>query len=80
MPRTSGLDLMKLLSTLAPALPVILTSGFIDMALQQACQLAVVRRLVHRGRLAEDLINAAQRVLSASGADSLDSTFGGLPG
>lgn len=80
MPRTSGLDLVRSLATLAPAVPVILTSGYIDSALQQACKQAGVRRLVHKERLAEDLITAAQRVLSSPGCAALDSTFGELPG
>ena len=78
MPRISGLDLVKRLSSLAPTVPVILTSGYIDTALQQGCQQAGVRRLVHKQRLAEDLIDAVQKVLSSTASASTDSSFGAL--
>jgi len=55
MPGRNGLDVIRLLKGLAPALPVVLTSGYIDDALRAQAARLGVQHLVNKEDLREQL-------------------------
>jgi CheY-like chemotaxis protein/two-component sensor histidine kinase len=66
MPRMSGLDLAAAVRRLAPRLPVIVGSGYIDATLQAASARAGVNELLRKELLAEQLVPALVRVVAAA--------------
>jgi CheY-like chemotaxis protein len=66
MPRLSGIDVARAVAGAAPALPVIVASGYVDDELERAAAAAGVRALLHKERLAEDLLPALRRVLAGA--------------
>jgi PAS domain S-box-containing protein len=64
MPRMSGLDLAVALRAVAPLLPVIVSSGYIDTDLQEASARAGVRELLRKEMLAEHLVPALVRAVA----------------
>ncbi len=65
MPHKTGLELAREVTELRPGLPVVLASGYIDDTLRAAAEAAGVRVLLHKERMAEDLVLLVQRVLQA---------------
>ncbi len=66
MPRMSGLDLAAAVKPLAPRLPVIVGSGYIDATLQAASARAGVNELLRKELLAEQLVPALARAVAAA--------------
>ena len=64
MPGLSGLDVARAVAALRPGLPVIISSGYIDAALEQSARDAGVRALVSKARTLEELGPLLQRVLA----------------
>ncbi len=63
MPGLSGLDLARLLATLAPTLPVLICSGYIDADLCRQADAVGVRGLVRKEHTVDDLGAAVRRAL-----------------
>ena len=66
MPGLSGLDLARVLATRAPALPVLICSGYIDADLCRQADALGVRGLVRKQYTVDDLGAAVQRALGGS--------------
>ncbi|MEF7616298.1 ATP-binding protein [Aquincola sp. MAHUQ-54] len=65
MPGRNGLDIVRMLDDLAPGVPVVLTSGYIDDRLRAAAARLGVTRLLNKEDLREELcrtVDAALRV------------------
>jgi CheY-like chemotaxis protein len=59
MPGRNGLEVIRRIAGRTPALPVVLTSGYIDDALRAQAAALGVRHLLHKENLREDLCAAA---------------------
>ena len=68
MPRMSGLELAVAIRQVAPSLPVIVGSGYIDAVLQAASVQAGVFELLRKEMLAEHLAPALARAVAAARA------------
>jgi DNA-binding NarL/FixJ family response regulator len=66
MPGESGLQVAREVARLRPGLPVVLSSGFIDEATQQAAQASGVRALLRKEHTLEELPALLRRLLSAA--------------
>jgi len=66
MPGRNGLEVIRLLKGLAPALPVVLTSGYIDDALRTEAARLGVRHLVNKEDLREQLCRTVGAALRTS--------------
>lgn len=66
MPGTTGLDVARTLARVAPGVPVLIGSGYVDAALRDAAAAAGVRGLLHKERLVEDLVPMLQAALAAT--------------
>ncbi|MDP1692865.1 MAG: response regulator [Burkholderiaceae bacterium] len=66
MPRMSGLDFAVAVGEVAPTLPVIIGSGYIDADLQAASARVGVCELLHKEMLAEHLVPALVRAVAAA--------------
>jgi PAS domain S-box-containing protein len=67
MPGRNGLDVVRQLRGDGPALPVVLTSGFIDDALRAQAAVLGVRHLLHKENLREDLCGLVHVALQGPG-------------
>ncbi|MBK1712461.1 hybrid sensor histidine kinase/response regulator [Rubrivivax gelatinosus] len=65
MPDASGLDLARRIAALAPALPVVLSSGFVDDALRARAAAAGVRFVVPKEESHERLVPVVAALLAA---------------
>ena len=67
MPGLSGLDLARVLAATAPALPVLICSGYIDADLSRQAGAVGVRGLVRKEHMVDDLGPAVWRALGPPG-------------
>jgi CheY-like chemotaxis protein len=67
MPGLNGLDVIRVLATLAPALPVVLTSGYIDDELRAHAAQLGVRQLLNKEDLHEQLCRTVGAALRKAG-------------
>jgi nitrogen-specific signal transduction histidine kinase len=65
MPGRNGLEVIRVLKDLEPALPVVLTSGYIDDALRGQAERLGVRHLLNKEDLREGLCRAVDAALPA---------------
>ena len=70
MPEMSGLDLVRALHQLRPALPVVITSGYVSDSLRSDAQQAGVRHLMHKEFTLEQLAALVHQALSEASADA----------
>lgn len=70
MPGLSGLDVARTAARLAPGVPVVIGSGFVDPALTEAAHACGVHGLLHKERLVEDLVPMLHGALRAAAAVS----------
>lgn len=68
MPQMTGLDFARALRDLAPALPVVISSGYIPEHLRSAAQAAGVVALMRKEHTLEDLGAVVGRALAARSA------------
>jgi PAS domain S-box-containing protein len=68
MPEMSGLELALQLAQVRAALPVIISSGYIDDELRRCAQEAGVRALLSKEATIEDLVGTVQRVMAGAPA------------
>ncbi len=66
MPGHSGLDVARELAALNPALPVVMSSGYISEPLRADAQRWGVRALLHKENTVEELAGLVHRVLAAA--------------
>jgi CheY-like chemotaxis protein len=67
MPGCTGLDLAREAARLRPALPVIISSGYISDSLRSQAQQAGVRHLMHKESTLEELFTLARRFTDGPG-------------
>jgi len=67
MPGRNGLDVIRLLKSLAPTLPVVLTSGYIDDGLRAQAARLGVHYLLNKEDLREELCRTIDAALRAAG-------------
>ncbi len=67
MPGRNGLDVIRVLKDLAPALPVVLTSGYIDDDLRTQAARLGVQHLLNKEDLREELCRTVDAALRAAG-------------
>ena len=65
MPGLSGLQVAQELARIRPALPVVLSSGFLTDALREQAAAAGVRAVMQKERTMEDLADVVMGVLAA---------------
>jgi CheY-like chemotaxis protein len=70
MPEASGLELVAQLRRQWPALPVVLSSGYLSDDLRQQAQRLGVRALLHKENTLEELAALLARLLSAPVAEA----------
>ena len=68
MPEMSGLDLVRALRQNRPALPVVISSGYVTDSLRSEAQQAGVRHLMHKEFTLEQLAGLVHQVLSEATA------------
>ncbi|WP_395702963.1 CHASE domain-containing protein [Aquabacterium sp.] len=65
MPELSGLDVVQAVRALNPALPVVISSGYLSEDIRLAARQAGVRQLLQKEYTAEQLVPLVQQVLAA---------------
>lgn len=68
MPGMSGLDVARAVRSINPALPVIVSSGHVDEALQREAAALQVDAVLNKERLVEDMVPLVTRVLDRQSA------------
>ena len=68
MPEMSGLDLVRALHQTRPALPVVLSSGYVSDSLRSEAQQAGVRHLMHKEFTLEQLAGLVHQAMSEANA------------
>lgn len=63
MPKASGLDVARAIAQIRPALPVVITTGYISEALRDGARRAGVRELLYKPNSVEELAASISRLL-----------------
>jgi PAS domain S-box-containing protein len=68
MPGLSGLDVAKVVATIRPDLPVVLTSGHVTGALHQEAARAGIKHVIHKPNSIDDLCEVIERFATVNAA------------